>query len=133
MKTVCGIDFGTSNSTIAVVQGGETRLVPLEDHHTTIPSAIFYPGDGDPPVYGRAANLAYTGGEPGRLMRSLKSILGTDLISEKTAVGERFVTFADILVGFVRHIKAKAEDFTGTPIDAVVMGRRCISSTATTL
>ena len=40
MKTVCGIDFGTSNSTIAVVKRGETTLVPLEDGNTTLPSAI---------------------------------------------------------------------------------------------
>lgn len=123
MKTVCGIDFGTSNSTIAIVRNGETVLVPVEDHHTTIPSAIFYPADGDPPVYGRAATRAYTGSDPGRLMRSLKSILGSDLITEKTAVGGRYVSFEDILVGFLRHLKAKAEAFAGSPISDVVMGR----------
>ena len=35
--TVCGIDFGTSNSTVAIVRGGETTLVPVEEAHTTIP------------------------------------------------------------------------------------------------
>ena len=123
MKTVCGIDFGTSNSTIAVVRNGQTVLVPVEDDHTTIPSAIFYPADGDAPIYGRAATRAYTGSDPGRLMRSLKSILGSDLITEKTAVGGRYITFEDILVGFLRHLKAKAEHFAGCAIDEVVMGR----------
>lgn len=122
-KIVCGIDFGTSNSTIAVVRNGETALVPVEDDHTTIPSAIFYPADGDAPVYGRAANRAYTSSDPGRLMRSLKSILGSDLIEEKTAVGGRYVSFEDILVGFVRHLKDKAERFSGGAINDVVMGR----------
>jgi hypothetical chaperone protein len=123
MRTVCGIDFGTSNSTIAVACGGETRLVPLEDAHTAIPSAIFYPADGDPPIYGRAASRAYMSREPGRLMRSLKSILGSDLIAEKTGVGGRYESFESILVGFVKHLKAKAELFTGERIDHVVMGR----------
>jgi hypothetical chaperone protein len=123
MKTVCGIDFGTSNSTIAIVTDGQTRLVPVEGDHTTIPSAIFYPADGATPIYGRGATLAYTGREPGRLMRSLKSILGSDLIMEKTAVGGRYVSFEGILVGFLRHLKEKAERFAGHPIDAVVMGR----------
>lgn len=123
MTTVCGIDFGTSNSTIAIVKGGETVLVPVEDDHTTIPSAIFYPADGDTPVYGRAAMTAYTGADPGRLMRSLKSILGSDLIAEKTAVGGRYVTFEDILVGFLSRLKGKAERFAGEPIHEVVMGR----------
>ena len=123
MNNVCGIDFGTSNSTIAIVTDGQTRLVPVEGEHTTIPSAIFYPAYGEPPIYGRAAVQAYTAREPGRLMRSLKSILGSELILEKTAVGGRYVTFEAILVGFLQHLKAKAERFAGHPIDAVVMGR----------
>ncbi len=121
--TVCGIDFGTSNSTVAVVRGGETTLVPVEDAHTTIPSAIFYPGTGSLPLYGRQAVRAYTEREPGRLMRSLKSILGSELIAEKTAVGGQYRSFESILVGFLAHLKSKAEAFAGTSIDAVVMGR----------
>ena len=69
LHTVCGIDFGTSNSTVAIVRGGATTLVPVEDAHTTIPSAIFYPGNGNPPLYGRRAVSAYTEREAGRLMQ----------------------------------------------------------------
>lgn len=121
--TLCGIDFGTSNSTIAIVRGHETTLVPVEDSHTTIPSAIFYPTDGAAVLYGRAATRAYTEREPGRLMRSLKSILGSDLIAERTSVGGQWRTFESILVGFLKHLKANAEAFAGGPIDSVVMGR----------
>ena len=123
MSIQCGIDFGTSNSTVAVVQGGITTLVPVEDNHTTIPSAIFYPSGGEAALYGRAAIGAYTLREPGRLMRSLKSILGADLIAERTSVGGRFQTFETILVGFLKHLKEKAETFAGGQIDAVVVGR----------
>lgn len=122
MTLSCGIDFGTSNSTIAVVRGGKIALVPVEGASTTIPSAIFYPSEGEPPLYGRAAIAAYTARERGRLMRSLKSILGSDLISERTPVGGRSRTFEGILVGFLSHLKAKAEAFAGGPIDEVVMG-----------
>ncbi len=122
-KICCGVDFGTSNSAIAVVHDGDTVLVPLEGAHTTIPSAIFYPSGGTSPLYGRAAIAAYTVHEPGRLMRSLKSILGSDLIVEKTAVGGRYVSFEEILVGFVRHLKARAESHIGCSIDQVIMGR----------
>ena len=38
----CGIDFGTSNTTMAVISDDQSRLVPLEGHHLTIPTAIFY-------------------------------------------------------------------------------------------
>ena len=123
MKAICGIDFGTSNSTIAVVRGDETTLVPLEDGHTTLPSAIFYEADGATAIYGRAAIEAYTSGESGRLMRSLKSILGSELIMDKTAIGGRYETFESILVGYIRHLKNKAEAFAGSKIDDVVMGR----------
>ena len=122
-QIVCGIDFGTSNSTVAIVRGGETVLVPVEDAHTTIPSAIFYPANGSPPVYGRAAIQAYTDRDPGRLMRALKSILGSELMAEKTAVGGQYKSFESILLGFLTHLKARAEIFAGSSIDAVVMGR----------
>ena len=87
--------------------------MPLEDGRTSIPSAIFYPNEGEPPLYGRAAVRAYTDHEPGRLLRSLKSILGSDLISERTAVGGGSRTFESILVGYVKHLKARAEAFAG--------------------
>ncbi len=123
MKAICGIDFGTSNSTVAVVRGDDTTLVPLEDGHTTLPSAIFYEADSATAIYGRAAIEAYTSGETGRLMRSLKSILGSELIMDKTAIGGRYETFESVLVGYIRHLKNKAEAFAGSRIDDVVMGR----------
>jgi hypothetical chaperone protein len=122
-KTVCGIDFGTSNSAIAIAYGDTTKLVPVEDAHTTIPSAIFFPVNGDKPLYGRSAIAAYTIHEPGRLLRSLKSILGSELITEKTGVGGKYQSFEDILVGYIKHLKSKAEAHTGNKLSHVMMGR----------
>jgi hypothetical chaperone protein len=122
-KTVCGIDFGTSNSAIAITRDGITELVPVEGTQTTIPSAIFFPVNGDKPLYGRAAIEAYAVHEPGRLLRSLKSILGSELIEEKTGVGGKYQSFEDILVGYVKHLKSKAEAYTGNKLTQVVMGR----------
>lgn len=98
-------------------------LVPVEGRHTTIPSAIFFPAKGEAPLYGRAAIDAYAIHEPGRLLRSLKSILGSELVAEKTAVGGKYQSFEDILVGYVRHLKIKAETHAGCKIQHVVMGR----------
>ncbi len=61
-------------------------LAALESGHTTIPSAIFYEADGAV-LIGRKAIEAYVEGAPGRLMRSLKSVLGTALIDETTRLG----------------------------------------------
>ncbi len=80
----CAIDFGTSNSAIAVPgPGGRMALVDVEAGQRTMPTAVFYAVEGlaahqEPlRLYGRAALAAYVQGQEGRLMRSMKSILGS--------------------------------------------------------
>ena len=95
-RDFCAIDFGTSNSAVAVPDAGRPgamRLVPLEDGKVTMPTAVFYfaegrhDAEGPPRAFGRAAMSAYVEGTDGRLMRSMKSILGTSLIDQVTDVG----------------------------------------------
>ena len=95
---VCGIDFGTSNSTVSILENGSSRLIPLEGSAPTIPSAVFWDNDGAPPEFGRARIAAYTEGWDGRLMRGLKSTLGSSLIHEKTRVGNRALAFTPFLL-----------------------------------
>ena len=76
MAVYCGIDFGTSNSTVALADADKAWLVALEDGHVTLPSAVFWESDGGAPEYGRAAIAAYVRGDDGRLLRGLKSTLG---------------------------------------------------------
>ena len=92
--TFCAIDFGTSNSAVAVPESaGSMRLVDLEPGQRTMPTAVFYfaegrhDADGPPRAFGRAAVAAYIEGHDGRLMRSMKSILGSPLIDQTTDVG----------------------------------------------
>lgn len=118
----CGIDFGTSNSTVSVTTGTGARLIALEDSSPTLPSAVFWDADGLPPTFGRAAIAAYTGGEDGRLMRGLKSALGSSLIHEKTRVGNRTLAFTDILSSFFGHLRAQL-DITQPGIRHAVLGR----------
>ena len=40
--SICGLDFGTSNTTLGTIEGDAPVLAELEAGHTTIPSAIFY-------------------------------------------------------------------------------------------
>lgn len=122
--TACGLDFGTSNSAIGVTIGNAPRLAPVEGGETLIPSAVFFDYETKGRVlFGAEAIATYIGQQDGRLMRALKSILGSPLIDEKTALGSRMVALTDVVEIFVRHLKEKAEAFAGAELTAVVHGR----------
>jgi hypothetical chaperone protein len=120
----CGLDFGTSNSAIGVARVNALALAPLEDGKTLIPSAVFFDYEsGGRALFGSAAIAAYVGQTEGRLMRALKTILGSPLIGEKTNVGGRMVPLTEVVGIFVRHLKRKAEAFAEAEIATVVHGR----------
>jgi hypothetical chaperone protein len=120
----CGLDFGTSNSAIGIVRAGAAELAPLEAGNTLMPSAVFFDYESKGRVvFGNAAVKAYVGQTEGRLMRALKSILGSPLIDEETVLGGRKVALSEVVEIFVRHLKAKAEAFAGQEITRVVHGR----------
>jgi hypothetical chaperone protein len=126
----CAIDFGTSNSAIAIPHGAShMRLVELEPGHTTMPTAVFYfvegrEDAGPPRAFGRAAVAAYVDGIDGRLMRSMKSVLGSNLIDQTTDVGGgRGAKYLDIVAGYLKHLKTRAEAQTGSAITHAVLGR----------
>ena len=118
----CGLDFGTSNTTLGHRAQGGPELLPLEGTHVTVPSAIFFEPRKDP-LIGRAATAAYVAGKPGRLMRGLKSVLGTPLIEEATPVGRERLRLRDVIARYIAIVKARAEEQAGTTFDAVVHGR----------
>lgn len=121
MTLACGIDFGTSNSTVALADVRGARLIDVEGGQPTIPSAVFWQVDG-PPLYGRAAIAAYIDEDEGRLMRGLKSTLGSGLIDERTAVGGRAVSFRDVLARFFGHLRNRL-DAEAPGLTKVVLGR----------
>src|SRR5258707_13174071 len=120
--SVCGLDFGTSNTTLGTLDGQTPVLVALEAGYTTIPSAIFYEVDGAV-LIGRRAIEAYVDGAPGRLMRSLKSVLGTSLIEETTRLGRERTSFRDVIAYYLGAVKRRAEQATGRELRDVVHGR----------
>ena len=125
------IDFGTSNSAVALpLAGGGVRLVELEPGQPTMPTAVFYRADTPPQqldaerLYGRAAIAAYVEVIDGRLMRSMKSILGSSLLDQGTDIGGgRSVRYRDVVVGYLRQLKARAEAEAGHAITRAVLGR----------
>ena len=138
------IDFGTSNSAVAlpgpealdaaalqpVTPVALATLVLLEDGQPTMPTAVFYRADTPAHqleaecLYGRAAVAAYVQGVDGRLMRSMKSILGSSLLDQSTDIGAgRAVRYRDVVTGYLRHLKARAEAAAGQALTRVVLGR----------
>lgn len=120
----CGLDFGTSNTTLAVARGDEpARLLPLEDGKPTIPSVIFFDFENNREVFGRSAIADYIAGNDGRMMRSLKSILGSSLAEEKVRIQKRTLSYLMVIGTFVAAVKRRAEQDLGEDFDSVVLGR----------
>jgi hypothetical chaperone protein len=123
----CGIDFGTSNSTAGWVRGGAQRgaasLLMLEDDKATLPSVVFFHAEDSHVSYGRAALADYLQGFEGRMMRSLKSLLGTSLMDGQTEVAGRALLFRDLLALFIGELKRRAEQAAGREFTQAVLGR----------
>jgi hypothetical chaperone protein len=123
MVQACGVDFGTSNSTVGWVRPGQPALLALEDGKPTLPSAVFFNADDNEVRYGRAALADYLEGYEGRLMRSLKSLLGTSLIEGQTEVAGRALPFRQLLAQFIGELKHRAEQRAGRGFEHAVLGR----------
>ncbi|MBV6754613.1 Hsp70 family protein [Pseudomonas chlororaphis] len=119
----CGIDFGTSNSTVGWIRPGMETLIALEDDKITLPSVVFFNFEERRPVYGRLALHEYLEGYEGRLMRSLKSLLGSKLIKHDTSVLGTAMPFKDLLGLFIGQLKQRAETTAGREFEQVVLGR----------
>ena len=119
----CGIDFGTSNSTAGWGRPGQRALLALEGDKLTLPSVIFFHAEDAHVSYGRAALADYLDGHEGRLMRSLKSLLGTSMMDEHTEVAGRAVPFRTLLAQFIGELKRRADLAAGHQFTCAVLGR----------
>ncbi|MCF6755294.1 Hsp70 family protein [Pseudomonas balearica] len=119
----CGIDFGTSNSTVGWWRPGQDPLIALEGEEPTLPSVVFFNLEERRPVYGRQALAEYLEGYEGRLMRSLKSLLGSKLLKSETTVLGSAMPFRDILGLLLGTLKTRAETAAGRSFEQVVLGR----------
>ena len=119
----CGIDFGTSNSTAGWSRPGQRELLALEGDKPTLPSVIFFHAEDAHVSYGRAALADYLEGHEGRLMRSLKSLLGTSMMDEHTEVAGRAVPFRLLLGQFIGELKRRADLAASHQFTSAVLGR----------
>ncbi len=119
----CGLDFGTSNSTIGVTDRDGCRLIALENNKPTLRSAIFCDTEMKQWVFGQQGIHSYLEGIPGRLMMALKTVLGSSLMDDKTVIFNEYIPYTEVLRHFIQYIKNKAEQDTQTELTHVVMGR----------
>ena len=119
-----GIDFGTSNSAMAwLAPQGSAHLIPLEGEALAMPTAVFYNAEDHSTHFGRDALKHYLEGTEGRLMRSLKSLLGSPLLLETTQIGHQQISFQDIIATFLATLRERAAQSLGSAPRRVVMGR----------
>jgi hypothetical chaperone protein len=119
-----GIDFGTSNSAVSFLAAdGRAQLVPLEGTATALPTAVFFNTEEPGTHFGRDAIGLYLAGVEGRLMRSLKSLLGSSLVEEETAVGTGTLSFKAIIALFLSELRRRAARHLGHEARRAVIGR----------
>jgi hypothetical chaperone protein len=123
MTNACGVDFGTSNSTLGWQRPGSSPLLPLEDGKPTLPSVVFFNAEDERASFGRAGLSEYLAGYEGRLMRSLKSLLGTPLIDGQTEVLGRALPFRSLLTQFIAELRRRGEAAAGCQFEHAVFGR----------
>src|SRR3546814_14613628 len=123
MANACCVDFGTLKSPVGWSRPGSSALLQLEGDKVTLPSVVFFNADEEQVYYGRAALDNYLQGYEGRLMRSLKSLLGTELIDDQTEVMGKALPFKMLLTQFIGELKHRAEVSAGREFNHAVFGR----------
>ena len=123
ISTTLGIDFGTSNSAAGYAIDGVPHLINVEAGQNTLPTALFFDNEEKRIIYGRGAQKALIGGEDGRYMRALKSLLGTPLMRESRVLLGKRMDFIAIVASFLAELKAKAERATGQQFNRALSGR----------
>ncbi len=120
----CGLDFGTSNSTLGLVDKvGVPFLVPLEGEALQLPSVLFFSFEDDRIYFGQSALDEYVSGAEGRIMRALKSVLGTSLMKDETRIRGNRLAFVKMLEIFLSHIREQSNNRLMEPVSNVVAGR----------
>ncbi len=120
---IAAIDFGTSNSTVGIMQGGQPVLLQPEAGKRAVPTALFFPHGKTKPIPANGAIQAYLGEDPGRFMRGLKGVLGTDLFYESTQLGTVPVTFKEIIASYIGWLVKTAESQLGHSVTHLMLGR----------
>ena len=116
MGKVIGIDLGTTNSCVAVMEGGEAVVIPNREGNRTTPSVVGFKKDGERIVGETAKRQAIT--NPDRTVISIKRHMGTN---HKTTIDGKEYTPQEISAMILQKLKADAEEYLGTSVTQAVI------------
>ncbi|MDI9412725.1 MAG: molecular chaperone DnaK [Bacillota bacterium] len=116
MSKVIGIDLGTTNSVVAVMEGGEPIIIPNAEGGRTTPSVVAFTKEGDRIVGQVAKRQAVT--NPDRTISSIKRHMGTDY---KVKIDGRDMTPQEISGMVLRKLKEEAEAYLGESVSKAVV------------
>ena len=116
MAKVIGIDLGTTNSCVAVIEGGEPVVIANAEGARTTPSVVAFSKDGERMVGQVAKRQAIT--NPDRTVASIKRHMGTDY---KVAIGDKNYTPQEISAMILQKLKADAESYLGGKVTEAVI------------
>ncbi len=116
MGKVIGIDLGTTNSCVAVMEGGQPVVIANAEGARTTPSVVAFTKDGERLVGNSAKNQAVTNSE--NTISSIKRKMGT---SEKVTAGGKTYTPQEISSMILQKLKADAEAYLGEKVTEAVI------------
>ena len=116
MSKIIGIDLGTTNSCVAVMEGGESVVIPNAEGNRTTPSVVAFSKDGERMVGQVAKRQAIT--NPDRTVISIKREMGSDY---KVDIDGKKYTPQEISAMILQKLKADAEAYLGEKVTEAVI------------
>ncbi|MDY5558875.1 MAG: Hsp70 family protein, partial [Candidatus Heritagella sp.] len=116
MAKTIGIDLGTTNSCVAVIEGGEPVVIANEEGARTTPSVVAFAKNGERMVGQVAKRQAIT--NPERTISSIKRHMGTDY---KVNIDGKQYTPQEISAMILQKLKTAAEAYLGEPVNSAVI------------
>ena len=116
MSKVIGIDLGTTNSCVAVMEGGEAVVIPNAEGNRTTPSVVAFSKTGERMVGQVAKRQAIT--NPDRTISSIKREMGSDY---KVTIDSKSYTPQEISAMILQKLKADAEAYLGSTVTEAVI------------
>src|SRR5690625_1821238 len=114
MSKIIGIDLGTTNSCVSVMEGGESVVIPNPEGNRTTPSVVAFK-NGERQVGEVAKRQAITNPDT---IQSVKRHMGTDY---KVKIDDKDYTPQEVSAIILQHIKSYAEDYLGDSVEKAVI------------